>query len=35
MLSPPYSPDFNPIKMAFSKIETYLRAVAARSLPDL
>ncbi len=35
MFLPPYSPDFNPIKMAFSKIKTHLRAVAARSRPDL
>lgn len=34
-LLPPYSPDFNPIEMAFSKIKTHLRAVAARTLPDL
>lgn len=34
MLLPPYSPDFNPIEMAFSKIKTHLRAVAARTLPD-
>ncbi len=35
MLLPPYTPDFNPIEMAFSKIKTHLRAVAARTLPDL
>ncbi len=35
MFLPPYSPDFNPIEMAFSKIKTHLRAVAARSRPDL
>ena len=29
---PPYSPDFNPIEPAWSKIKTYLRAVGARSL---
>lgn len=34
MFLPPYSPDFNPIEMAFSKIKTHLRAVAARILPD-
>ena len=34
-LLPPYSPDFNPIEMAFSKIKTRLRAIAARTLPDL
>ena len=32
---PPYSPDFNPIELAFSKIKTSLRKAAARSLPDL
>lgn len=32
---PPYSPDFNPIEMAFSKIKTHLRKIAARTLPDL
>lgn len=32
---PPYSPDFNPIEMAFSKIKTRLRKAAARTLPDL
>ena len=35
MFLPPYSPDFNPIEMAVSKIKTHLRAVAARILPDL
>jgi transposase len=34
-LPPPYSPDFNPIEMAFSKIKTRLRAIAARTLTDL
>ena len=28
---PPYSPDFNPIELAFSKLKTHLRGVAARS----
>jgi len=32
---PPYSPDFNPIELAFSKIKTFLRKIAARRLPDL
>ena len=32
---PPYSPDFNPIEMAFSKFKTLLRAAAARTIPDL
>jgi transposase len=32
---PPYSPDFNPIELAWSKLKTYLRAVKARTLDDL
>jgi hypothetical protein len=28
---PPYSPDFNPIEMAFAKLKAFLRKVAARS----
>jgi len=28
---PPYSPDFNPIEMMWSKIKAYLRKVAART----
>jgi transposase len=32
---PPYSPDFNPIEMAFSKLKAILRKVAARSIDDL
>ena len=28
---PPYSPDFNPIEGAFSKLKSYLRAACARS----
>jgi transposase len=32
---PPYSPDFNPIEMAFAKIKAFLRKLAARSIPDL
>ena len=32
---PSYSPDFNPIKMAFAKIKAFLRAAAARTIPDL
>jgi transposase len=27
---PPYSPDFNPIEMAFSKLKAFLKKVAAR-----
>jgi transposase len=34
-LLPPYSPDLNPIELAFSKIKAHLRKAAARSLPDL
>ena len=32
---PPYSPDLNPIEMAFSKLKAELRRRAARSLPSL
>jgi transposase len=32
---PPYSPDFNPIEQAWSKIKELLRAVKARILPLL
>lgn len=32
---PAYSPDFNPIEMAFSKLKAFLRAAAARTIPDL
>ena len=32
---PPYSPDFNPIEQAFSKLEALLRKAAARTVPDL
>lgn len=32
---PPYSPDFNPIEMAFSKLKALLRKAAARTVPDL
>ena len=28
---PPYSPDFNPIELAFSKLKTWLRTVQART----
>lgn len=28
---PPYSPDFNPIELAFSKLKTWLRSRAART----
>lgn len=32
---PPYSPDFNPIELAFSKIKAFLRSAAARTVTDL
>lgn len=32
---PPYSPDLNPIEMAFSKFKAYLKKAAARTLEDL
>lgn len=32
---PPYSPDFNPIEQAFSKLKGYLRAACARSQDTL
>ena len=32
---PPYSPDFNPIEMAFSKLKARLRKAAARTIPEL
>jgi transposase len=32
---PPYSPDFNPIEMAFANLKALLRAAAARTIPDL
>jgi len=32
---PPYSPDFNPIEMAISKIKIYLRSLARRSIGAL
>lgn len=32
---PPYSPDFNPIEMAFSKIKQSLRSLAARNRESL
>jgi transposase len=32
---PPYSPDFNPIEKAFSKLKALLRAAAARTIPEL
>lgn len=35
LLLPPYSPDFNPIEQAFSKLKALLRKAAARSLDEL
>jgi transposase len=32
---PPYSPDFNPIELAFSKIKALLKKAAARTVEDL
>jgi transposase len=32
---PPYSPDFNPIEMAISKIKTLLRKLARRTVGDV
>lgn len=32
---PPYSPDFNPIENAFSKLKSILRKTAARSVAEL
>ena len=32
---PPYSPDLNPIEMAWSKLKTYVRSVAPESLREL
>lgn len=32
---PPYSPDFNPIENAFSKLKSFLKKTAARTKGDL
>jgi transposase len=32
---PPYSPDLNPIELAFAKLKAHLRQAAARNLEDL
>ena len=32
---PPYSPDFNPIELAFAKLKAFLRKTAARTISDL
>ena len=35
MFLPQYSPDLNPIEMAFSKLKAHLRKAAARTFDDL
>ena len=35
LLLPPYSPDFNPIEQAFSKLKAHLRKAAERTIHDL
>ena len=35
MRLPPYSPDYNPIEMAISKVKSILRKVARRTVDDL
>jgi transposase len=32
---PPYSPDLNPIEMAFAKLKAHLRAMAMRTIDEL
>jgi transposase len=32
---PPYSPDFNPIEMAFAKLKAMLKKIAARTVSEL
>ncbi|KKJ75115.1 hypothetical protein WH95_20130, partial [Kiloniella litopenaei] len=32
---PPYSPDLNPIEMAFAKLKAHLRAKAVRTIDQL
>jgi transposase len=32
---PPYSPDFNPIEMAFAKLKAFLRAARPRTFEDV
>jgi len=32
---PPYSPDLNPIEMAFSKLKAHLRRIGARTFNDM
>ena len=35
MILPPYSPDLNPIEMAFSKLKAHPRKAKARTFDDL
>ena len=35
LFSPPYSPDFNPIEQAFSKLKAHLRKAAERTIHSL
>ncbi len=35
MFLPPYSPDLNPIEMAFAKLKAHLRALAMRTIDEL
>ena len=35
LLLPPYSPDLNPIEMAFSKLKAHLRKIGARTIDEL
>ncbi|MGL4965865.1 MAG: transposase, partial [Inquilinus sp.] len=35
LLLPPYSPDFNPIEMAFAKLKALLRKAATRTIDEL
>jgi transposase len=35
MFPPPYSPDLNPIEMAFAKLKANLRAMAMRTIDQL
>jgi transposase len=32
---PPYSPDLNPIEMAFAKLKAHLRRIGARTIDEL
>ncbi len=35
LVLPPYSPDFNPIEMAFAKLKAHLRRIGARTIEEL